>query len=135
MVVRIARVLSTGVTLVLLAVVPSIVCADWSLPNPFSSESKTAAKSKKYASRTVNKEPSALDKVGTGTKKFFSQAGESLGLKKAEPKKLTSAIPRRPELHPQQKESKSWLPSWLQSEEPKKDKTVSEWMKNKRLDP
>ena len=125
MIVRIAGVLSVSVMLVLLADVRPAMCKGWSLPNPFASETKTEPKVKK---------PSVLDKVGAGTKKFFSQAAETLRLKKPEPKKSIPqyAHPVPPNIHPRKKESKSWL-GWLpQSEEPRRPKTVTEWMDNDR---
>ena len=125
MIVRIAGVLSVSVMLVLLADVRPAMCKGWSLPNPFASETKTETKVKK---------PSVLDKVSAGTKKFFSQAAETLRLKKPEPKKSTPqyACPVRPSIHPRKKESKSWF-DWLsRSEEPRGPKTVTEWMDNDR---
>lgn len=126
MILRIAGILSVSLMLVLLANVRPAVCEGWALPNPFASETKTKAK-----------KPSALDKVATGTKTFFSQTAETLGLKKSKPKKRTPlyAHPVRPSIQPRQKESKSWF-GWLsQSEEPKRDQTVTEWMSKDRLDP
>ena len=137
MVVRIARILSASVILVLLADGRPAVCEGWSLPNPFSSESKTEPKSKKPVLKTAKKQPSALEKMSTGTKNFFNKTGETLGLKKPEPKKPGYAVAKAPPIQPRKKaDSKSWLGSVFQSEEPKKDKTVPEWMdNNKRLDP
>jgi hypothetical protein len=135
MVVRIARILSASLVLVLWANVRPATCEGWSLPNPFSSETKTKAKQKPVV-RAVKKEPSVLEKLGTGTRSFFSRAGETLGLKKPEPKKYSyaSAVPPKTQ-SVNRAETKSWLPSMFQPEEPKKPKTVSEWMDNKRLDP
>jgi hypothetical protein len=137
MVVRITRVLSASVILALLVNVMPAVCDGWSLSNPFSSDTKTQAL-KQTAPKPVKKEPSALEKLGTGTKNFFSKTGEALGLKKPEPKKpLYATAVARPQTIPSSKktETKSWLPSMFQPEEPKKPKTVSEWIGNKRLDP
>jgi hypothetical protein len=76
-------------------------------------------------------------KVSSGTKNFFNRTGETLGLKKSETKKqYTNATPKpRTVQRPNKDDSKSswWNP--LASAEPKKEKTVSEWMANKRLDP
>ena len=134
MVVRIARILSACAVLVLLADLRPAVSEGWSLPNPFSSETKTTVK--KPVTKTTKQEPSVLEKVGSGTKKFFSQAGETLGLTKPEAKKPKYATATPPKIQSSKKaESKSWLSNPFQSEEPKKPKTVSEWMNNKRLDP
>jgi hypothetical protein len=111
------------------------VCEGWSLPNPFSSEPTT--KPKKPVLKAAKKEPSALDKIGTGTKNFFNKTGETLGLKKPTPKKPQYATAKPPVIQSQKKEeSNSWLGSWFKPEEPQKPKTVGEWMANgKRLDP
>jgi hypothetical protein len=135
MVVRIVRILSI-VVLLLLADLRPASCEGWSLPNPFSSDAKTDAK-KRTTTRTTRQEPSTWNKVGTGTKNFFSKTGETLGLKKPETKKPLYASPAPRVIKPpaRKQESKSWFGSLLKSEEPKKDKTVSEWMDKPRLDP
>lgn len=137
MVVRIARILSACVTLVLLANVRPAVCEGWSLPNPFASKTTTkTAKSVTNVSTTPKKEPSVLEKAGTGTKNFFSKTGETLGLKKPEPKKPIAAYPKARVVQPPRKtESKSWVGSLFQPDEPPKPKNVTDWMQNKRLDP
>jgi len=137
MVVRIARILSACVMLVLLADVRPAVCEGWSLPNPFASKTDTTTKkSVTKVTKTAKKEPSALEKASTGTKNFFSKTGETLGLKKPEPKKPISASPKpRVVQSPNKPESKSWVGSLFKPEEPAKPKTVSDWMDNKRLDP
>jgi hypothetical protein len=137
MVVRIARILSAGVMLVLLADVQTAVCEGWSLPNPFASKTDTKTKkSVTKVSKTTKAEPSVLEKASTGTKNFFSKTGETLGLKKPEPKRPTAAYPKPPVLRsPYKPESKSWVGSLFKPEEPKKDKTVSDWMQKERLDP
>jgi hypothetical protein len=141
MVVRIARILSACGVLILLTGGRPTVCEGWSLLSPFSSDAKTDAKAKKPGTTAVNrvkKEPSTLDKVGAGTKKFFNKTGETLGLKKPEPKKFGYANPQAPRVQPARKpEQKSWLGSLspFKSEEPPRPRNVSEWMSNKRLDP
>ena len=121
--------------LVLFANVQPVLCEGWSLPNPFSSE--PTPKPKKTGLKTVKQEPSALDKIGTGTKNLFNKTGETLGLKKPQPKKPQYATAKPPTIQPVKKDdSKSWLGSLFKPEEPKKPKTVGEWMTSgKRLDP
>jgi hypothetical protein len=131
---RIARVLLVCAVLVLWVVVQPAVCEGWSLLQPFSSDASAETKAKKPVAKTVKKEPSALDKVGTGTKSFFNKTGETLGLKKPEAKKPTYASPRRPDIQRPKKPSKSWL-DMFKAEEPKRPESVPEWMNNKRLDP
>jgi hypothetical protein len=135
MIARIAKIFSMVVMLVLLTEARLGVCEGWSLPNPFSSEPKTS--SKKAAAKAAKKEPSTLDKIGTGTKGFFDKTGETLGLKKPAKKKPQYAAAKSGALQNTKKtESKSWLGSVFQPEEPPKPKTVGEWMASgKRLDP
>jgi hypothetical protein len=135
MVKRTARTLWAGLILLVLAGAHPAACDGWSLPNPFSTETKTSTK-KKPVTKLARKEPSLLDKVGVGTKDFFNRTGETLGLKKPEPKKYGYATAVPPKIQPAKKmQKKSWLSGMFQAEEPKKPKTVSEWMDNKRLDP
>jgi hypothetical protein len=131
---KISRILSACVLLALLANARPSVCEAWSLLHPFSSETDT--KLQGPAARPTKKEPSTLDKVGAGTKNFFSKTGETLGLKKAQPKKplYVSATPKQPVINqPKKNNSKSWFP-WMKSEEPPRPKNVPEWMENRRLD-
>lgn len=136
MVVRIARILSAGVILILLADAQPAVCEGWSLPNPFASKTDTKKKPVTKVSKTTNAEPSMLEKASTGTKNFFSKTGETLGLKKPEPKKPTAAYAKPPVLKtPYKPEKSSGLSSLFKPEEPKRDKTVTDWMQKERLDP
>ena len=140
MVVRIARVLSACMAMAVLAGVCPTVCQSWSLLSPLSSDTKADPKTdtSRPISRVVQKQPSTLDKVGTGTKNFFNKTGETLGLKKPEPKRPLYAVARPPTILPPKKpESKSWLSSLspYKAAEPEKPKTVKDWMANKRLDP
>jgi hypothetical protein len=138
MVTKIAKALSAALLLVFFADVRPAWCDGWSLPNPFaSSEPTPKPRPKKVAARTAKQEPSTLDKIGTGTKNLFNKTGETLGLKKPQPKTPQYAVARPPTIQPVKKEeSKSWLGSMLGPEQPKKPKTVGEWMATgKRLDP
>ncbi len=132
---KIARVLLIGGIAAAWAVSCPDACKGWSLLDPFSSQASTDAKTKKSSAKKVEKEPSTFDKINSGTKNFFNKTGETLGLKKPEPKKkAVYATPRRPEIQTRKKTSSSWL-DMFKSEEPKKPDTVPEWMNNKRLDP
>jgi hypothetical protein len=134
MVVRIAKIVSASVTLlIVLAYAQPAVCEGWSLPNPFSS--KTTTTTKKSVPKVTKKEPSVLQKTTDGTKKFFSQTGEALGLKKAEKKRPQYAYPKTSTLQPKKEESKSWFGKMFAPEEPKKPTNVNEWMgSTKRVD-
>lgn len=137
MILRIARVLAAGVMLVLLIDVQPATCEGWSLPFFSSSDTKTKQNKptpkKTVVTKTANKEPSMLDKMGTGTKSFFNKTGETLGLKKPEQKKPQYATMRSPaESAPKKTESKSWIPSMFKAEEPKKPTSVREWMETSK---
>ena len=140
MVARIARIAMTGLMLVLLADVRPALCDGWSLPNPFASDKdKTEAKAKKPVAKPVKKPPSTLDKIGAGTKNFFTGVGNTLTGKKAEPKKdpaKQNAYPQSPTSKAQKKkdDSKSWFGSWFKPEEPKPAKTIDGFMSLPRSD-
>jgi hypothetical protein len=140
MVARIARIAVAGLMLVLLAAERPAPCYGWSLPNPFASDKdKTVAKAKKPVVKPAKKPPSTLDKIGVGTKNFFTGVGNTLTGKKAEPKKDPSkqyAYPTSPGFKAQRKTdaSKSWLPSWLRPEEPKPPKNIDDFMSLPRSD-
>ena len=132
MVVRIARILSASVILVALADVRPARCDGWSLSNPFAPETKTE---KKPITKVTKKEPSTWEKLGTGTKNFFSKTGEAMGLKKPDPKKPQYATPTPPKIQATKKtETKSWVSRMFQPEEPQKPKNVTEWMGQPRQD-
>ena len=139
MVARIARIAVAGLMLVLLAAARPDVCDGWSLPNPFASDKdKTEAKAKKPVLKPAKKPPSTLDKIGTGTKNFFTGVGNTLTGKKAESKKASS----KPYTNPQSSGSKSqkkddsnsWFGSLFKSEEPRPAKTIDGFMSLPRSD-
>ncbi len=132
MVVRISRILSAGIVVVVLANVQPAMCSGWSLPNPFASKSE---KKKSRVTPVKKQEPSFLEKIGDGTKDFFDRTGETLGLKKPAAKKYQYATPQRPHAAaPKSSQSDSWLPSMYPPEESKKPKTVTDWMSQPRQD-
>jgi hypothetical protein len=128
MVVKIVRVAVISLVLVVFLNVGPAVCNGlW----PFSSENNGANASRSNGTvRTTNvaatssqTQPSTLDKIGTGTKDFFTKIGNTVTGKKTQPKKDNSApvYPKNPLT--MQDNDKSWWPSWLRSEE-KKPKDV-----------
>ncbi len=94
----------------------------------------------KTATKTVplqqNKtQPSTLNKMTTGTKKFFGRVGDALSFKKSPPQKKYTT-PTNPWIKPPKEQPKSsWLTSIFPKEEPKKPHSPSEWLEQKRLDP
>ena len=114
---------------VLIGIRPAI--ADGLLPNIFSS-SKTDAQ--KAPPKTSKAEPSTISKMGAGTKKFFTNIGDTLTFKKPAPPQKT--MPSNPYIKPPKEEPKpSFLTSLFPKEEPKKPKTANQWLDQKRLDP
>jgi hypothetical protein len=109
------------------------------------SSSKTAGSEKPHegqqttysaplAASDASDDPSALEKLSSGTKGFFSRAGEALT-----PTKSTAASKSTWGSSSQQaKKKKPKKPSafytWLHPE-PKQPRTLKEWMSQDRLDP
>lgn len=133
MIVRIARIFAFALVFNLLLGVLPAIGDGLSMPKLFS-ESKT--ETKKVPSKPSKPQPSALNKMTTGTKKFFSNIGNTLSFKKSAPKKQ-STTPTNPWIKPSKEEApkSSWLTSMFSPEEPKKPNNPSEWLEQKRLDP
>lgn len=135
MVVRTARILPACAMMILLAGVWPAVCGAWSLLHPFSSDATAGTTPLQPVAQPVKTEPSALEKVGKGTKKFFNKAGVAMGLKKPEPKNLDYVRIVPPSIQPARKEEpKTGLAALFGPPEPKKPKDVSDWMMNPRVD-
>ena len=101
---------------------PSI-CLGWSL-NPFASDDKPQTT---MVSRSTQKPPSMWEKLTTGTKNFFNKTGETLGLKKKEPKKAPAIVAPKPRtLQPKAKPS-SGIMSWFSPKE-EKPTDVKDWL-------
>lgn len=142
MAMKTSHILTTAVALALAATVPYAGAEGWSLfPSSSSStsekkptEEKTTTKSvpkKSPYKMTTKKPPSTLDKMGTGTKKFFTNVGDTLTGKKA----TTPATNQYTLGHSAQpaKKSTSWNP--FHHEEPKQRKTLNDFWEQERLDP
>jgi len=83
------------------------------------------------SSHSKKKDPSLLDKVGTGTKKFFSDTVDFLTFKKKpSTTKKTSYNPYAPK-----QEEKGWWESTFGPKEAPPPKSLNEWMSLKRADP
>lgn len=132
MIARLLQLAVIGAVLTGLAGAQSVFAEGWSLwPSAQQKSNQSTAKSEPIAPpHKAQPEPSALEKIGTGTKNFFTQIGNTLtGKKPEEPRKRMAgmATPSRP-YSAGKKESGSWMPSWLQAEE-QKPTTVPEYMR------
>jgi len=124
MIQRITKTLLIIAMLIGLAQAGPSVCFGWSLLHPFGSDEKPRTT---MVSRTTQKPPSAWQKITTGTKKFFNKTGETLGLKKKEPKKAPAMVAVKPrQLQPKAKQS-SGMMGWLFPKE-EKPKDVKGWL-------
>ena len=106
---------------------------DGSSPPKLSPDGQTDAKKNPLVQNKP--QPSMLNKMTTGTKKFFTGVGDAMTFKKSAPKK-TTITPTNPWIKPPKEQPKtSWLPSMFHKEEPKKPSSPSEWLDQKRMDP
>jgi hypothetical protein len=139
---KIARVLSAGAALTLAIVVqPALAEKGWlEKLNPFAAkESHIATSGQKYSVRKA--EPSPLEKLNTGTKKFFASARDTLTWKKPAPKKKPSN-PYAPWIHTptdtrhaSKAKKQSWLHNLFWRDKPKPVGSLKEWVGLPRLDP
>ena len=103
-------------------------CLGWSL-NPFASNNDQTQVRPVSATKTTKKTPSAWEKLTTGTKSFFSKTGETLGLKKKEPKKAPPVVAAKPRvLQPKAKKS-GGLFGWM-NPQPEQPTKVEDWMQS-----
>ncbi len=114
-------------------------CRGWSIWHPLGDEETKTSKSKQPVYKTPKKQPSAWDKLTSGTKGFFNDVGDVLTLRAFSKKKpakpsYARAVPAGAN-QPKQKESKPWFGLGGKPEENKKDETVSQWIDKRRLDP
>ena len=156
---KIARILSAGATAILLIGSPPALAEGWSPAklNPFAKRAENNTVSgRRHNVRSV--EPSPLEKLNTGTKKFFADtnagltkffadtdagakrffagAKGALTRKRPDPKRKPTnqyvpwvRAPNDPR-YPQQhtKQKNSWLDSLLGREEPKRVESLKEWV-------
>ena len=132
MTVKIMRVPVLAIFLVLLVCVQGANGEGWLFWN---SSGKKNTQTKKAVLKNERPQPSMLEKINLGTKKFFYGVGVTLGLKKSAPKRPVE--PYNPWIKPAKREPSkpSWLTSLFFKEKPKKPKTASEWLDQPRLDP
>ncbi len=139
MVAKIARIVTASLVLVaFLSVRPAVCNGLW----PFSgdksesdaSRSNGATPRTNIVATSSQTQPSTFDKIGTGTKNFFTKIGNTVTGKKT-PTRQDNAAPVYPK-NPltMQDKDKSWWPSWLRSEK-EKPKTVQQFLReSKRSD-
>jgi hypothetical protein len=108
--------------------------------NPFAKkESHSTPAGRKHNVRKV--QPSPLEKLNAGTKKFFAGARDTLtGKKPASKQKATNQYPtwsptsNAPRQASSQKK-KSWVDSLFRREKPKEVESMKEWVGLPRLEP
>lgn len=138
-----ARIFSAGVTLALLIIAQPVLAEEGWLEklNPF-------AKKEEYNPRSGSRyqvkkaEPSPLEKLSAGTKKFFAGARDMLTGKRPAPKPRPtnqyapwvrdSKDPRY--ARGQKKKKRSWLDSLFRREEPKPVRSLQDWVALPRVD-
>ncbi|MGD0383616.1 MAG: hypothetical protein ABSA77_08855 [Thermoguttaceae bacterium] len=132
MIIRIARIFMLALAFNLLLGLRPAIGDESPTPN-LSPDGQTNTKKPPFVQSKPK--PSVLNKMTTGTKKFFSGIGNALTLKKSSSQKTTTT-PTNPWIKPPKEESKpSWLASIFHKEEPKKPSNPSEWLQQPRLDP
>ncbi len=95
--------------------------------------------SSKTAAKPVKKEPSALQKIGTGTKNLFTKVGNTITGKKTPPKKSTTQhaswnTKSSSTSSAAKTQKKSWLGSMFQPDPPKpKAKSPTDWIGQERV--
>jgi hypothetical protein len=126
---RIPRILLLAGAIHLFLAAGPAICAGYQ-PN-MSPNDRTDAKDNPLVQNS-NK-PSALDKMTTGTKKFFSGVGNALTFKKTTPPK-TTGYPVNPYVKPPKEEKNSWFTSIFHKEEPREKKSPSQWIQQPRVE-
>jgi len=130
---RMMRIFLPVFAVVSLAVAQPLLAEGWSLekllPLPKKEHTKGSA-------RKTTKQPSPLQRLDTGTKKFFAQVCDVLTFKKPlvkrEPPGRSSWM-RQPEK--KQPEKKPFWSSWYAREEPTPPRSLREFMRLPRSDP
>jgi hypothetical protein len=139
---NVARTLLAGAALTLMVVIHPAVAEDSWLTklNPFANHGTHSTMSAgKYKAKKA--EPSALAKLGAGTKKFFTGARDLLTGKKPAPEKKPAyqyaPWSHNPKDLRQQStaKKKSWLSSLFRPEKPKQVESLKDWVGLPRLEP
>jgi hypothetical protein len=132
---KVARIVSASIIIVLTVVVcGQVVQADgWSLANMFTTKSDTTPK--KTPPKPATKTPSAMEKMGTGTKKFFGGIGDTLSGKKTATHKTTThpSVTMLPSKPAKKTTTSSWNP--FKREEPKQPRSLKDFVGMPRPEP
>ena len=138
------RILSATLVVALVLGSRTAAAEGWSLAklNPFGNKPPKASEQKESetANRDRAKGPSPIEKLGAGTKTFFSKTKEAFSPKKPSGTRR-SAWPRRPDpRRPNQppKQPLSWLGSLFrvkEPDEPTAPTSLDDWMSLERQDP
>jgi len=122
---RITKTLLLGAMFIGLVYANQSACMGWSL-NPFASDKP---QTNTHNTSATKKSPNALDKVATGTKNLLNKTGETLGLKKPQPKKAPPIVAAKPRvIPPPYKEKKPWFGLFGTKKE--KPTTVKGWIES-----
>jgi hypothetical protein len=79
-------------------------------------------------------EPSAWDKMSTGTKNIWSKTKEAVTPGQQSPHRTASMTSRKAPSQRNKKAKKSWMSSWFGPEEKQGPQTVNEFLKQPRPD-
>jgi hypothetical protein len=137
MMARTGRILTVFVAaLVLFAGQRPAPCQAWSILHPLTFDSTPQPKPKTTVLKSTQKPPSTFDQIVSAPKNLVTKVGDTITGKKSEPVKPSPTMIARPTppVLNTPKKSSSWVPSWLQTEQPKPAKTVPEWMAQPRVD-
>jgi hypothetical protein len=102
----------------------------WSLWPAASSDatSSTAPAPIKNATPPAQKSPSALAKVGSGTKNFFAKTKNALTFNKPAPPKRSIQPPNPFMPKPRPEDKKAWFDGLFAKKPPEKPKTPADWI-------
>lgn len=142
---RIARIFPAVAALAFLIVAQPALAEDgwFSRLNPFAAKEKETSSTIPVKRANVSSaEPSPLEKLSAGTKKFFAGARDALTWKKPAPKKTPTnqyAPWMRPSKEPvypsdRNKKKKSWLDSLFRRKEPQRVESMKDFVGLPRLD-
>jgi hypothetical protein len=133
MIIRITRIFALALFFALCLGMRPAIGEGWTPPKLFSQNKN---ETKQVPVKQNKYQPSTMDKITSGPKKFFNNVGSALGLKKSAPPKK-QYTPSNPWIKPAKDESTkpSWLTSIFPKEEPKKPSKPSEWLRQERMNP
>jgi hypothetical protein len=133
MIIRITRIFALALFIASFLGIRPALGEGWSPPKLFPQNKN---ETKQVPVKQTKHQPSMMDKMTSGPKKFFNNVGSTLGLKKSAPPKKTYT-PSNPWIKPAKDEpaKSSWLTSIFPKEEPKKPSNPSEWLQQERMNP